>query len=55
LNLSARGRNRFDRRLFFREQAKRATIGVVSLPALRKKPTQSWLSRNTEIMGSVAS
>jgi hypothetical protein len=29
-NLSARGPNRFDRRLFFREQAKRLTIDIVS-------------------------
>jgi len=35
-NLSDRCRNRFDRRLFFREQAKRLAIGVISL-----KPTRT--------------
>src|SRR6516165_7130314 len=39
-NLSDRCRNRFDRRLFFREQAKRLTIGIVSGEASRPSATQ---------------
>src|SRR6516225_11901341 len=38
--LGARGRNRFDRRLFFREQAKRLTIGIVSGEASRPSTAQ---------------
>src|SRR6516225_3054047 len=39
-NLSDRCSNRFDRRLFFREQAKRLTIGIVSGEASRPRATQ---------------
>jgi hypothetical protein len=47
-------RNRFDCRLFFREQAERLTIGIVSRealgPAERRKPMQPALLDRTEIM-----
>jgi len=39
-NLSGRRRNRFDRRLFFREQAERLTIGIVGGEALRPSRAQ---------------